>query len=113
MKSREFGEIATFNGSIAFIRRDAVEKDVFAHESELIYEPVRRGDRVSFQARQNACAGRSPRRRKDAASPCARLTGRGVRFCRRWRRSTGSAGDEQTSNKIIDRPPRRCGGAAL
>jgi cold shock CspA family protein len=48
MKSREFGEIATFNGTYAFIRPDAADRDVFAHESELTYAPVHRGDRVSF-----------------------------------------------------------------
>ena len=36
MKSREFGTIATYNGSYAFIRPDAEDtKDVFAHASEL------------------------------------------------------------------------------
>jgi cold shock CspA family protein len=49
MKSREFGTIATYNGSYAFTRSDAADsKDVFAHSSELPSDPIHRGDRVSY-----------------------------------------------------------------
>jgi cold shock CspA family protein len=49
MQDREYGEISTYNGSYAFIRRDADEKDLFAHMSQLKYDPVYRGDKVSFE----------------------------------------------------------------
>ena len=48
MQDREYGEISTYNGSYAFIRRNTAEKDLFAHVSQLKYEPVYRGDKVSF-----------------------------------------------------------------
>jgi cold shock CspA family protein len=48
MKSREFGTIATFNGTYAFIRPDSGERDIFAHETELPGGHVHRGDRVSY-----------------------------------------------------------------
>jgi cold shock CspA family protein len=48
MKSREYGTIATYNGTYAFIKPDAAEKDVFAHESELPSDSIHRGDRVSY-----------------------------------------------------------------
>jgi cold shock CspA family protein len=45
MKSREFGTVATYNGSYAFIRSDAEDtQDVFAHASELP-DAINRGDR--------------------------------------------------------------------
>ena len=48
MDDREYGEISTYNSSYAFIRRDSAEKDLFAHMSQLKYDPIYRGDRVSF-----------------------------------------------------------------
>jgi cold shock CspA family protein len=48
MKSRELGTVASYNAVFAFIRRDDVERDIFAHESDLPSEGIRRGDRVSF-----------------------------------------------------------------
>jgi cold shock CspA family protein len=54
MKSRELGTIATYNGSYAFIRPDAVDKDVFAHSSELPSDSIHRGDRVSYDLMPDA-----------------------------------------------------------
>jgi cold shock CspA family protein len=48
MKSREYGTIATYNGTYAFIKPDAAENDVFAHSSELLSDSIHRGDRVSY-----------------------------------------------------------------
>jgi cold shock CspA family protein len=49
MKSREFGTIATYNGSYCFIKPDAADsRDVFAHSSDLPGGPIHRGDRVSY-----------------------------------------------------------------
>ena len=48
MKSRESGEIASFNGAFAFIKPDLGGKDVFAHVSELPSDQIHSGDRVSF-----------------------------------------------------------------
>jgi cold shock CspA family protein len=47
VKSREFGTVATYNGSYAFIKPDTADKDVFAQASELPGS-VSRGDRVSY-----------------------------------------------------------------
>jgi cold shock CspA family protein len=52
MKERELGTVASYNGVFAFIRRDDVERDIFAHESELP-DGIVRGDRVSFQVAQD------------------------------------------------------------
>jgi cold shock CspA family protein len=48
MKSREYGEIASYNGSYAFIKPDSGDRDIFAHESQLPNGRIHRGDRVSF-----------------------------------------------------------------
>jgi cold shock CspA family protein len=48
MKAREFGTVATYNGSYCFIKPDADSKDVFARSSELPSDPIHRGDRVSY-----------------------------------------------------------------
>jgi cold shock CspA family protein len=48
MKSREFGEIVTHNGTYAFIRPDLADWDVFAHSSQLPGDTIRRVDRVSY-----------------------------------------------------------------
>jgi cold shock CspA family protein len=47
MKERETGTVASYNGTFAFISRDDVERDIFAHESELP-DGIQSGDRVSF-----------------------------------------------------------------
>jgi cold shock CspA family protein len=47
MKERETGTVASYNAVFAFIARDDVERDIFAHESELP-DGISRGDRVSF-----------------------------------------------------------------
>jgi cold shock CspA family protein len=49
MRERETGTVASYNGVFAFIRRDDVERDIFAHESELPMIGVRCGDKVSFE----------------------------------------------------------------
>jgi cold shock CspA family protein len=48
MKSREIGNVVTFNGTYAFIRPDLAERDVFAHVSQFPTDKIRRGDRVSY-----------------------------------------------------------------
>lgn len=48
-KDRDYGKIATYNGSYAFIRPDTGERDIFAHVSELPrHGYISPGDRVSY-----------------------------------------------------------------
>src|SRR4029434_9802727 len=49
MKSREYGVIATFNGSYAFIKPDSGDRDLFCHSSELPEKGhIHRGQHVSY-----------------------------------------------------------------
>ena len=48
MKNREYGTVATWNGSYCFVTPDSGEKDVFCRASQLPTDKIHRGDRVSF-----------------------------------------------------------------
>jgi cold shock CspA family protein len=89
MKSREHGEIATYNGSYAFIRPDNCGRDVFAHESALPDGRIHCGDRVSFDV--------AP----DPYKP-GRMLARNVRFEDEEKPSAQEAAEEERSAAEAD-----------